>query len=139
MYEFARGPLVWIALIGFVAGSLYQILSMLRLAKKEKVIFPVMSAKFGLRSVLHWVVPYGSHNMRRRPLFTLISFGFHFCLLVTPLFVMGHAVLWQQAWGVSWWSMPAIAADLMSLVVIFGGLVFFLRRNPRGTERDNLV
>jgi nitrate reductase gamma subunit len=101
---------------------------MLRLAKKEKIIFPYMSAKYGTRSVLRWLVPYGTHNMRIRPLFTFVSFCFHFCLLITPLFVMGHAVRWQQSWGVRWWSLPPAIVDLMTLAVVFAGLFFFLRR-----------
>jgi len=34
MYEFIRGPLVWIAFIGFFGGLLYQLITMARLAKK---------------------------------------------------------------------------------------------------------
>ncbi len=128
MYEFVRGPLVWIALLGFFGGGLYKLVSMHLLAKQEGSVYPVMSLKFGLRSVLHWVLPFGSHNMRRHPVMTIISIAFHLCLLLTPLFVMGHAVLWQESWGVSWWSLPAAVADVMTLVVIFGGLFFFIRR-----------
>lgn len=128
MYEFVRGPLVWFALLVFAIVSLYQIVKVIRMAKKEKVILPYMSAKFGLRSVIRWIIPFSTYNMRIRPLFTLVSFSFHFCLLVTPLFVMGHAVLWHESWGLRWWSLPATVADLMTLVVIFAGVFFFLRR-----------
>jgi len=128
MYEIVRGPLVWVGLIGFVGGCLYKIISMALLAKKEKTVFPTMSGKFGMRSIMHWVVPFASTNTRKHPLFTMVSFAFHFCLLIAPLFVMGHAVLWQESWGISWWSMPPWAADAMSLVVVFAGLFFMLRR-----------
>lgn len=128
MYEFVRGPLVWVALIAFAIGSLYKIVAVFRLAKKEQVLLPTMSAKYGLRSVLHWVVPFGSHNMRIRPLFTIVSFGFHLCLLATPIFVAGHVVLWRESWGISWATLPATLADVMTLVVIFACLFFFLRR-----------
>ena len=121
MYEFVRGPLVWIAFIGFFAGLAYRIITMARLAKKEKVVFPTMDAKFGLRSLLHWVVPFASRNTRMHPLFTLISYAFHICLLVTPLFVMGHAVLWQRVLGrAAGGACPTALADVMTLVVIFG-------------------
>ena len=43
VYEFARGPLVWIAFILFIGGGLYQLISMLRLAKKDKVVLPYFS------------------------------------------------------------------------------------------------
>jgi nitrate reductase gamma subunit len=128
MYDFVRGPLVWIAAIGFIGGSLYKIVSMALLAKKERIVFPTYDFKYGARSVVHWIIPFGTRNMRLRPLFTLISFAFHFCLLVTPLFVMGHAVLWHESWGVRWWSLPESVADIMTLVVICGGLLFAIRR-----------
>ena len=128
MYDFVRGPLVWIAMIVFIGGSFYRIASLISGAKKERVVLPTMSAKFGFRSLAHWVVPFGTRNMRLRPAFTMISFAFHLCLLLTPLLVMGHAVLWEESWGLSWWSLPASLADIMTLVVVFGGLFFFLRR-----------
>jgi len=35
MYEFVRGPLVWIAFIGFFGGMAYQFITMARLARKD--------------------------------------------------------------------------------------------------------
>jgi nitrate reductase gamma subunit len=128
MYEFARGPLVWIAFVGFAAGLVWQLASRLQLARKDKVVYSYLSGRFGLRSLVHWLTPLGSRNMRLHAPFTAVAFGFHLCLLVTPLFAMGHAVLWQTAWGVRWWSLPAGLADAMTLVVIAGGVVFALRR-----------
>ena len=128
MYEFVRGPLVWIALVGFVGGSIYKVAAMLLLARKEGTVFPTWSAAHGLRSVRHWVIPFANRNTRMHPFFTLVSYAFHGCLLLTPLLVMGHAVLWEESWGISWWSLPALLADLMTLVVILGGVFFILRR-----------
>lgn len=128
MYEFVRGPLIWVAFVGLIGGSFYKLLGMYRLAKREKHVLPTLSMKFGLRSVLHWMLPWGSLNMRLHPYVTVVSFAFHFCLVLTPLFVMGHAVLWEQSWGIRWWSLPPLAADVMTLVVVSGSIVFFLRR-----------
>ena len=41
MYNFVSGPLVWIAFIVFVGGLVYQFVTMLRLAKKDKVSTPI--------------------------------------------------------------------------------------------------
>ena len=89
MYEFVRGPLVWIAFIGFFGGMAYRFITMARLAKKDKVVYPTFSGKYGLRSLLHWVVPFGGRKMRMHPFYTLLSYAFHICVLVTPLFLMG--------------------------------------------------
>jgi nitrate reductase gamma subunit len=136
MYELVRGPLVWIAFIGFFAGVLYRIVAMARLAKKDRVVFPTMDAKYGTRSLLHWVVPFASLKMRKNPGYTVLSYLFHICVLVTPLFVMGHAVLWQESWGVRWWSLPEGMADVMTLVVIFACVFFIVRRLVRPEVRN---
>ena len=128
VYEIIRGPVVWVAFFVFIVGGLFKLISMAMLAKKEKTVFPTMDAKFGLRSIMHWIIPYRAKNMRMRPIFTAISFAFHLCLLITPLFIMGHAVSWQESWGISWYSMPPLVADGMTIVVVLGCAFFFLRR-----------
>ena len=129
MYEFVSGPLVWIAFGVFIGGSFLKLVLMYFSAKKEKSVLPTLSFKYGLRSLIHWIIPMSSRNQRLHPVVTLVSYLFHFCLLLTPLFIMGHAVLWQDSWlGISWWSMPAWLADIMTLVVIGGGMFFILRR-----------
>lgn len=128
MYEFVRGPLVWIAFIVFVGGTLYKLVQMIVCARREKVVLPTMDARFGLRSLVHWLVPFATRNMRLRPLMTIVSYLFHVCLLLTPLLVVGHAVLWEESWGVSWWSLPEGLAHLMTLVVIVAVAFFMLRR-----------
>jgi len=132
MYEFARGPLVWIAFAVFVFGSAYRIAWTIRAAKKDKVVLPYMKWRCGLRSILHWSVPYGSVNMRMRPAFTLMSFAFHICLLLTPILTLGHVALWKESWGVSWWTLPDSLSKVMTVIVLLGAATFMLRRiaNP---------
>ena len=128
MYEFARGPLVWIAFAAFVVGIIYRLVTMIILAKKDKMVYPYVSFKFGLRSIIRWLTPYGTVNMRLRPAFTLVSFLFHICLVIAPLFVLGHVMSFEESWGFSWWNMPDTLANAMTILVVFGGLVFALRR-----------
>jgi len=94
-----------------------------------------MSAKDGFRSIMHWSVPFGSRNMRIRPAFTIISFLFHICLLLTPIFALGHAVLIKQSWGISWWHLPEQLTNAMTIIVVLGGLFFLLRRIADPTVR----
>ena len=49
MYAFVSGPLVWIAFLVFIGGMAYQFVTMLKLAKQDKVVYPYMSLKYGLR------------------------------------------------------------------------------------------
>jgi nitrate reductase gamma subunit len=135
MYDFSRGPLVWIALSVFFFGSLIKLVLIILQAKKDKVVHPYWNLKFGTRSLIHWMIPYGSVNMRKRPLFTALSFLFHLCLLMTPIFALGHVMLWNESWGISWWTLPDGVTNLMTFVVIITGVIFILRRIADPTVR----
>lgn len=135
MYDFSRGPLVWIAFIVFFGGSIYRIVSTIATAKKDKVVLPYFRWKYGLRSLFHWTVPFASRNMRIRPVFVVVSFLFHICLLLTPILTVGHVLLWKESWGVSWWTLPDTLSKVMSFFVILGGVAFVMRRVGNPTVR----
>jgi nitrate reductase gamma subunit len=134
VYSFLTGPMVWIAFIVFIGGSLYRLIQLFALANnKEKFIFSYMSWKYGLRSILRWITPFATTNMRRHPAMTIVTFAFHICLLLTPVFLLSHIVLWDEAWNISWWALPDGTADVMTLIVV-GGCVFFLVRRLKLPE-----
>jgi nitrate reductase gamma subunit len=87
-----------------------------------------MSLRYGLRSILHWLTPFGTATWRLHPWLTVVTFAFHICLVVTPVFLLAHIVLWDEAWRQSWWALPDSLAVGMSLVVIAGGVFFLIRR-----------
>jgi len=128
MYEFVSGPLVWIAFIIFVGGSLYRIYYMLSSCNKEKVVFPHMSLKHSLASLVHWLIPFNNQYMQKRPIFTTVTFAFHLCLILTPVFLLAHLVLLDESWNISWFNIPDGVADWMTIVVIIGCIFFLYRR-----------
>lgn len=128
LYNFVRGPLVWVAFIIFIGGSIYQLRSMILLAKKEKVVYPYMSLKLSLRSLFHWLIPFNSRNWRLRPVMTTVTFLFHIGLVFTPIFLLSHNQLWYESWGITWWTLPEGFGDIMTIVVIASCVFFFLRR-----------
>jgi nitrate reductase gamma subunit len=128
IYNFVSGPLVWASVILFLGGSLYRLISMGLLARKKDVaVYAYASTYYGLRSILRWIVPFASVNMRKHPVMTVFSFAFHLCLLTLPLFLFAHIVLIKESWDVSWGWLPDGTADIMTLVVI-ASCVFFLAR-----------
>jgi len=132
VYNFVSGPLVWVAFGIFIFGCLYRLLNMLRLVNaKEKWIFSYMSWKYSLRSILHWLTPFATLNMRKHPVLTLVTFVFHLCLLITPVFLMAHIILWDEAWNISWPALPNALADVMAFLVVGGCLFFLVRRLKR--------
>ena len=128
-YNFVTGPLAWVAFIIFIGGSLYRLINMIVLVnKKEKLIFTYMSWKYSLRSILHWITPFAAVNMKKHPAMTIVSFAFHICLIITPIFLLSHIILWDESWNISWWSLPDNVADIMTLIVIAGCIFFLVRR-----------
>ena len=127
-YELVRGPFAWVALIGFILGSLYRIIFPWVRGKKEKTLYPLRSVKNAARSLLHGVIPFGSAYMRKQPVFTIITFVFHICVVLLPIFLLGHIVLWHESWKILWWSMPDLLADMMTIMVICSCVYFFVRR-----------
>ncbi len=128
-YSFVTGPLAWLAFIVFIAGSAFRFYSLYTLArKKDGVIFEYMNLKFALRSIGHWLTPFGSRNMTLNPAMTIVTFAFHICLFLVPLFAFAHVVLWKESFNISWITLPGIVADLMTLVVIFSCGFFLYRR-----------
>jgi nitrate reductase gamma subunit len=128
VYSFVSGPLAWISFIIFIGGSLYRLISMALLAKKkDPMVYAYMSPYYALRSICHWIIPFASVNSRKQPIFTLVTFVFHACLILMPIFLFAHVILWKQSWDISWWFISDGAADFMTLLVI-GGCVFFMVR-----------
>lgn len=128
MYDFVSGPLVWGAFILFGGGLAYQFIRMLRTAKKDKVVYPYMSLKHGLRSLLHWLVPFASRNMRMRYETTIVTFAFHICLLLLPIFLTAHIVMFSFAWGPQWGTLSERTSDWLTVLVILAAFFFLARR-----------
>jgi len=136
IHDFVSGPLVWLAAILFVGGSLFRLLSMWLLARrKDPLVFVYMSPRHALRSMLHWLVPFGSTNSRLNPVMTVATFAFHACLFAAPLLLFAHIALIREAWGVGWPYLPDTVADVMTVIVIFACLYFGLRRMQRPEVR----
>ncbi len=128
LYNLLRGPLVWVAFLVFIGGSIYKVREMILLAKNEKVVMPYISLKLTLRSLFHWLIPFNSVNWRLRPVITIVTFLFHIGLVFTPIFLVAHNILVYESWGIDWWTLPDDLADIMTMIVIGSCVFFFLRR-----------
>ncbi len=129
LYDLAVGPLTWLAIGVFVIGSLYRLAAMYAMAKKKDGPYlTYMSWRFSLRSIMHWITPFGSLGWKENPALTIVTFIFHICLILVPIFLMSHIVLWDQFKGISYPALPDGAADLMSVAVILACLYFIWRR-----------
>ena len=129
VYEFVSGPMVWAAFALFIGGCLYRVISLIVLAyQKEKFIFTYMSFSYGLRSILRWITPFATENWRRHPVLTIVTFAFHISLILVPIFLLSHIVLWEEAWDLRWPALPDGLADVLTVVVVAGCVFFLIRR-----------
>ncbi|GAB6126739.1 TmcC family electron transfer complex membrane anchor subunit [Humidesulfovibrio idahonensis] len=128
-YEFVTGPLAWAAWGIFVLGSAWRLYAMYQLAKKKDAqSMAYMDLGFSLRSIINWLIPFNALGWRKSPAITIATFAFHICLLAAPIFLVAHVMLWDQAFGVSYFTIPDNVADIMTLVVIAACLYFAGRR-----------
>lgn len=136
MYDFFAGPGLWIAFAVCLGGLFIRVAFLVGISReRDRVIYNHVSVSWGLKSIFHWLIPWGSSSMRLQPLFTLMFFLFHICLLATPVFLNAHNILWDEAFGVSPWSMPDKLADMLCWVLLATGLYLLGRRIIRPEVR----
>jgi len=133
MYQFVTGPLAWIAFAVFFVGLVWRFIWYVRGLdwQMDRVAYTAhlgYGVKGAIRSIVRWLLPYGTHSWRFYPLFTVLVFVFHIGLLVTPIFLIGHNVLLQERWGVSLPTLPEALADGMTVAVMVAAVLIFLRR-----------
>ncbi len=126
---FVEGPLVWIAFLTFLFGSVLRLIFFFTLSsKKDKPIYRFFSLKWMLLSIVRWLLP-ANVDLKKNPIFSILGYVFHICLLAVPLFYSAHIMLWEESrfkW--KWWTMPDSWADWLTLILLAIALFFIIRR-----------
>jgi len=136
LYDFLTGPALWVTFIIFFAGLGVRVAYLYGLSReRDRVFYNHMDAEWGFKSIIHWLIPWASVSMRNQPIFTLMFFVFHLCLFAVPLFLLAHNSMWDEAFGVSLWSMPEGVADVLTMVFMVTVAFLFLRRLIRAEVR----
>ncbi|MDX9788758.1 MAG: hypothetical protein RBT11_18415 [Desulfobacterales bacterium] len=133
MYQFVTGPLAWLAFAVFFIGLLVRTIRYIRGLdwKLDRVAYTehaVYGVKGAIRSILYWLIPFGTHSWRFYKGMTVLVFAFHIGLVFTPLFLRAHNIILQERWGFSFWSLPEGVADLLTVTVIVAAVFLTLRR-----------
>lgn len=129
MYNLAIGPFAWAAFAILIAGSVWRIGSMIKIAReKEMSVVAYMSAGYSCRSICHWLIPFGTCGWKANPALTVATFIFHISLLLLLIFAPGHTVMWDYAFGIKIWSLPELASDSLTIAAAACCLYFLYRR-----------
>jgi len=128
-FLFVEGPLLWIAFLTFFMGSILRAILFFSVSRKrDKIIYQYFSWKYVLTTFGRWLLPL-NRDIAKNPVFTILGYMFHICLIVVPIWFSGHISLWEESrfeW--SWTPIPDGLADWMTLIFLAIALFFLLRR-----------
>jgi len=137
LLDLARGPLLRLALLIMAAGLLrafvLQILELGRAwgrAGDQVIRWPEV-----IRRSLVWLLPWRYLGPEARRLYNFTSFVFHVGIIVVPLFLAGHVVLWEQGLGMAWITLPPILADVLTVLTVVALLGLLVGRGASSASR----
>jgi nitrate reductase gamma subunit len=128
LLEWARGPFFIFAFIFMVLGLLrhivvtvWEVIRMMRRAGDK-----VLPYRQIFITTIKWLVPVG--KMKGRFLFSITSVIFHISIIIVPIFLGGHILLWARGVGISWPAIPNHVADVFTMIAIITALTLVIQR-----------
>lgn len=133
VYKLVTGPVAWVAFGIFFIGVIARaVLYIKGLDWQLDRVAYTTQRKYGIRgavrSIVAWLVPFGTHSWRFYPFFTIVFFTFHIGLLIVPIFLQGHSILLNERFGFSLPTISDFSADMLTIGVMVAALFLVLRR-----------
>ena len=134
MYNFLIGPGLWlsigICLIGlFVRGMMYVTGLNWQLDRVAYTAHPKAGFKGAVRSIIFWMLPFGTRGWRAQPFMTLLFFIFHIGVIGVSFFLAAHQMVLKEKMGVSFFiTLNQRWADILSWGVVVSAVFLTLRR-----------
>jgi len=136
LLEFAKGPLFRLTFLVMVLGlirivvlDVWGAIAAYRRAGDKQLAWGT-----AIRNTLQWLFPV-RRVFTQRPVYSLFSILFHVGLIIVPIFLLAHVQLWESGAGVSWWTLPHVWADVLTLTTIGFALALLLGRLFDGGAR----
>ncbi len=127
--EFGRGPLFRLCFTLMVLGllrtfamSLIGMVEAYYRAGDKTVPWGAL-----VKKTLGWIFPV-NRIWRARPVYSTISFLWHIGLILVPLFLAAHVMLWKKSVGFGWPTLPQTWADYLTILAIVGAIALFIGR-----------
>ncbi len=125
--SFVEGPLLrlvfLILVVGIIARLAFFVFAIITSSKDKEFRWGYIPAILG-----RFFVPFHK-GISKRPLYATLRYIFHVCLVVVPIWLSGHIVLWAESrfeWD--WTPLPDAWADWMTLVLLALAAYFLIRR-----------
>ncbi len=143
--EFAKGPLFaltfLIMLLGLIRLAVIQVYSII--ARKGRRLKNVPWKKIFLEA-MSWVVPV-RHLIPGTKIFSIISFLCHIGLILVPLLLADHIILWEGFLGINLPQIGYGVADILTIftiaciIVLFGFRMFSSRLRSMSKKSDYII
>jgi nitrate reductase gamma subunit len=126
--EWARGPVFVFSfafmVLGLVRHVVITVAEMYRTMKRAGD--PSLAYRKVIGLTVAWLVPVG--KIRNEVVYSVTSILFHVAILIVPIFLGGHIVLWARGLGVSWPAIPHEVAEILTIVAIVTAVALFVQR-----------
>ena len=129
LFSLVEGPLLWVAFLIFLIGSLLRIVFFVSESrKKDRIVYEHLKWGYVLSTLVRWLLPLNK-DIGKNPIFTIVAYIFHVCLIVVPIWFSGHISLWEESrFGWSWAALPDGLVDWMTLIFLATAIFLLLRR-----------
>ncbi len=136
--EWARGPvfrtclaIMILGLLRIVILNIFVISSLIRKSRQNSRK-PAWDQVIG--AGLKWSFPV-KKGFEERAVFSFVSMLFHAGIIITPVFLGAHILLWDRGLGISWPAISNVAADYLTLIAIVTGIALFVFRGSARAGR----
>jgi nitrate reductase gamma subunit len=129
--EWARGPVFRacfaVMLLGLGRALLLNTVSIASLVYQSRKNGRAVAWGPVVNATLQWMFPV-KKGFEARAVFSATSMLFHICIILTPIFLGAHILLWERGVGISWPAIGNVAADYLTLLAILTGVALLAQR-----------
>jgi nitrate reductase gamma subunit len=132
---FARGPLFRFALLIMLLGlgrhllvTIFNAWRAVRRAGDPRIPYGAIAM-----TTIRWLFPF--KNLNNRLWYSITSVLFHVGLILTPLFLAAHILLWKRGLGMHWPGLPPLLADGLTVLTIIAGVMLLIGRTGNRESR----
>jgi nitrate reductase gamma subunit len=126
--QWARGPFFWTAFTFMILGVLRLVIITVLDIRRVMRHAGDKSLPVGqlVRTTLSWLFPVT--RFRHRMIYSLSTIIFHVAIIVVPIFLLSHVLLWKRSIGLSWPALSNAAADVLTIIAVVTPLAIVVQR-----------
>ncbi|KUJ95381.1 MAG: Uncharacterized protein XD41_1592 [Desulfonauticus sp. 38_4375] len=98
--------------------------------QNDPIVLKFFNLKYALRSLINWTIPFKARNMRLNPITFFVSYLFHICIILVPIFYSGHIFILEEYIDLPFEPpmLPDILSDVLTFLALVSGIFLLLRR-----------